>query len=73
MDVSVYGVRDLAGGVREWCRGADFDGDPTRRPVRGGCWSGAEKLTHAANRFGYEAWVAHGYIGLRLVLDLEPG
>lgn len=34
-DTSVYGVRDLAGTIREWCAGDAFDGDSARRAVRG--------------------------------------
>ena len=34
MDESIFGVRDLAGGVAEWCAG----GDPGFAPVRGSGW-----------------------------------
>ena len=37
MDQSVYGVRDVCGGVREWCRGTDDGSDA--HPVRGGDWT----------------------------------
>jgi serine/threonine-protein kinase len=35
-DVSVYGVRDLAGSKREFCGDPSFDGDGEQRPLRGG-------------------------------------
>jgi len=68
-DVSVYGVRDLAGGVREWCGDADYDGDAGRAPVRGGGWNSIERVVRAANRYGFEVNAVHGYIGFRLAAD----
>ncbi len=65
-DVSVYGVRDLAGGVREWTGDLDMDGDRGRRPIRGGSWSGFERACRAANRFGLEPHMAYTYLGFRM-------
>jgi serine/threonine-protein kinase len=73
IDCSPYGVRDMAGGARDWCSDGQFNGDPQRRPVRGGCWVGAEKLCRAANRFGFEPDAVHSYIGFRLVRRLVDG
>lgn len=71
-DRSPYGVLDLAGGVREWCGDPSYDGDPGRRPVRGGAWNGSARICRAANRFGYEPGRAHGHVGFRLAADLGP-
>ena len=38
-DVSVYGVRDVAGSARSWCRPVDDELDPEGFPIRGGAWS----------------------------------
>lgn len=64
LDISVYGVRGLAGGVREWC--ADRFRDPTDAPkephepedarphmprvIRGGSWSTDARATRSASR-----------------------
>ena len=37
-DVSPYGARDMAGGIRDWCGDPSFDEDPAWRVVRGGSW-----------------------------------
>lgn len=73
LDTSPYGVRDLAGGVREWCAEDRYENDVRRRPVRGGCWAGSERLSRVASRYGFEADVVHGYIGFRLVRRLPDG
>jgi eukaryotic-like serine/threonine-protein kinase len=69
-DVSPYGVCDLAGGIRDWCGDAGFQGNPDDRPVRGGCWSGSARLSRAANRFMHNAGVVRTYLGFRLAMDL---
>ena len=66
-DRSVYGVCDLAGAVREWCRDPDFDGDPSLRPVRGGGWHGTEADCLCASRSGLEPDSVTADVGLRLV------
>jgi serine/threonine-protein kinase len=65
-DVSVYGIRDLAGGVRQWCGESAFDGDPQRRPVRGGAWQYDARAARIAGRQGGEAWTVLTTYGLRL-------
>lgn len=70
LDRSPYGVGDLGGGVREWCADPAFDGDPARRPVRGGGWSCSERLCRAAGRFGFVPASVHTYLGFRLVRRL---
>ncbi len=69
-DTSPYGVRDLAGSIREWCGDPTYDADDGRRPVRGGCWSGSERLCRLANRFGFAPGDVHTYLGFRLA---RPG
>ena len=68
-DVSVYGVRDMAGTSREWCGDPDFHGDLERRPVRGGSWYSMEPVCRCASRFGNEPWVVYTTHGFRLVRD----
>jgi formylglycine-generating enzyme required for sulfatase activity len=72
-DESAYGVRDLAGGCREWCAEAEFDGRRDERPVRGGAWTGSARLSRLANRFGYAADLCSAHVGLRLARDLAAG
>ena len=71
-DVSIYGVRDLAGGMRQWAGDPGFGGSDELRPVRGGGWSTHVRLCRAANRFGFEPWLCRMYIGFRMARDL-PG
>ncbi len=69
-DVSVYGVRDVAGGTREWCDDTSYKGDPSRRPVRGGSWASEPRTCRLASRMGLEPWYVVTSYGLRLVRDL---
>jgi eukaryotic-like serine/threonine-protein kinase len=72
-DVSVYGVRDLAGGSRDWC-----DGWKSRlremRAMRGGAWWDKPEHARLAYRTGWRADNVYGDSGIRLVrsLPLEP-
>ena len=68
-DVSVYGVRAMAGTSREWCADPEFHGDPLRRPVRGGSWYSVASVCRCANRFGNEPRVVYTTHGFRLVRD----
>ena len=65
-DRSVYGVRDTAGGVRDWCDDESFDGDPDRRVVRGGAWGSAPAFCRPAWRGALRPWAVSSYVGLRL-------
>ena len=65
-DVSVYGVRDTAGGLRDWCAEQSFDDDANRRVVRGGAWGSAAAFCRSAWRGGLPAWAVSAYVGLRL-------
>lgn len=70
-DVSVYGVRDTAGGVRDWCIEATFDDDAARRPIRGGMWNSAPAFCRCAFRGGLHPWGVSSYVGIRLCRPLE--
>ncbi len=65
-DVSIYGVRDLAGSARDWCGDAAFDGDPTLRPVRGGGWTSLPSGCHLGRRRSLERWSGDEATGFRL-------
>jgi len=69
-DVSVYGMRDAAGTMREWCADASYAGDPLRRPVRGGSWHSETTNARCADRYGSESWVVATYYGFRLARPL---
>jgi len=69
-DGSVYGVRDTAGSVRDWCLDSTFDGDATRRVVRGGAWNSAPSFCRLAFRGGLNAWAVSAYVGFRLCRPL---
>lgn len=71
-DTSPYGVRDLAGGVREWCMDECFEGDPNRRPAVGGGWTSTSNQCRLTNRFGFEAGGVRSYLGFRLAYGLTP-
>ena len=65
-DASVYGVRDLAGSIREWCGDEVFLADPGRRPIRGGSWSSGARECRGANRWGAEPDNVFVSVGFRL-------
>ncbi|MCO4774117.1 MAG: SUMF1/EgtB/PvdO family nonheme iron enzyme [Deltaproteobacteria bacterium] len=70
-DRSVFGVRDVAGGVRDWCGDLDYDGNPDRRPVRGGSWDSAEAYCRVTHRTAYIPSYVSASFGFRLALDVE--
>jgi serine/threonine-protein kinase len=65
-DCSPYGVRDLAGGVQEWC-----DGDGEQRPLKGGAWNQDERACRMASRIRVMAQARTASIGFRLAYS--PG
>jgi len=66
-DVSVYGVRDMAGSARDWCGDDAYNGDERRVPIRGGAWASGMRPTRVANRFGREPSHVNTFYGFRLV------
>lgn len=64
-DESPYGVRDLAGGVREWCSGWVNEKDQ-QRLVRGGSWNFGPIGAHCAYRMGCSPALAYPFIGFRV-------
>jgi formylglycine-generating enzyme required for sulfatase activity len=64
-DVSPFGVRDMAGGVSEWCSDLEA-GLPNLRVVRGGSWiSGPDQCRSAARQAVHERSHAN-WVGFRL-------
>lgn len=73
-DVSIYGVADCAGGVREWCADVGVGGSSELRPLRGGSWNAGQASCHLAQRGADLHWNTYTTYGFRLALDLpEPG
>ena len=72
-DVSPYGVRDLAGGSRDWCDGWKTAGREWRL-MRGGAWWDRPENCRAAFRTGWRPDNVFGDSGIRLVKSLpaEP-
>ena len=65
-DESVYGVRDLGGGMSDWCRDEDFRGDRDRRVLKGGFWVGAPNPCRVAAAVGFPPRGVISIAGLRL-------
>jgi len=72
-DISVYGVRDVGGGVRTWCADVDYGGSVDRRPVRGGSWDSHEQYCRIGHRTGYQRTYVGSSFGFRLVHALDEG
>jgi len=69
-DRSPYGVRDMAGGVRQWC--ADwFDEGRGLRVVRGGAWNLSESYSRVCNRYGVNPQDVDNNLGFRAVKELK--
>ena len=71
-DISVYGVRDMAGTIRELCGDSTFDGDPERRVVKGASWNHLADAARCSSRLGTSHWNVGAFSGLRVVRAL-PG
>ncbi|MCA8960999.1 MAG: SUMF1/EgtB/PvdO family nonheme iron enzyme [Planctomycetes bacterium] len=65
-DCSPYGVRDMAGLVREWCS-SWFDEGNRHRVVCGGAWNAGDVSTHCAYRVGCSPEQTYHFLGFRLV------
>ena len=85
-DVSVYGVRDLAGGMKDWCEdpwGPEFPLIESQRVVRrfiqssplrcfrGGAWNGSEDHARIGRRDSANPTVRTSYTSFRLVRSLD--
>jgi serine/threonine-protein kinase len=81
LDESPYGVRGLAGNVRDWCgngyrrRGPDpgltrldpIDANPGElRMIRGGAWGSTPRVCRLAGRFASRPWERVALVGFRL-------
>ncbi|MGE3166466.1 MAG: bifunctional serine/threonine-protein kinase/formylglycine-generating enzyme family protein [Planctomycetota bacterium] len=65
-DESPYGVRDLAGGTKDWCRDW-FSEAQNQRLIRGGSWNSGEVGAHSAYRNGCPPTGVYPFLGFRLV------
>ncbi len=68
-DCSPYGVRDMAGGVREWCDDW-FDEPRGLRVVRGGAWNLGGSYARVCNRDGLGPADVAINLGFRAVKEL---
>ncbi len=64
-DVSPYGIRDMAGGVQEWCMPADDE----RFEIRGGAWTKGERRSRLASRGHADGARRSHTIGFRVAYD----
>ena len=65
-DISPYGVRDMAGSMRDWCGGRTFGGGLRHCPVRGGSWRAYAAYCRLGLRNGHEPWYVSGAYGFRI-------
>lgn len=70
-DVSPYGLRDMAGGVRDWVEWANTAEErPGRYPLRGGSYGTVEIYSRCASRSVVEGTYVGSHVGFRLAHDL---
>ena len=72
-DVSVYGMRDACGSIRELCGDPDWRGDTSRRPVKGASWNHLPDAARCASALGTSEWNVSAFMGFRLVRPLPEG
>ncbi len=66
-DESPYGVRDMSGGLSEWCRMLKAT-SPDQRPLRGGAYAhSAATAFRAATRYSGNRYTLAEHVGYRLV------
>ena len=65
MDESVYGVRDMAGGVREWVQSSHLS-DPSLRVARGGGAGASEPSCRLCYRTWQRPTDVVSYFGFRI-------
>ena len=79
IDVSPYGVRGLAGNVRDWCldlhdQSISGDSPPDRnapRVIRGGAYMSPEAFSRCASRYAARPHSRYSLIGFRLAYAIE--
>ncbi len=69
-DCSPYGVRDMAGGVIEWCAGP-FNKDGILGIQKGGFWFASESNCRLARRFGVFPTEPEKFCGFRLAASID--
>ena len=69
-DCSVYGVCDLAGGVREWVSG-EVPHRPERAWLRGGSWQSHPSQARICSRTSLPRTTRDRTVGFRLVHELD--
>jgi len=72
-DESVYGVRGMAGNMRDWTETASELGASSASPlrvVRGGAWYGGRVSARCADRFWFEPNHVYFFVGFRLAYSL---
>jgi serine/threonine-protein kinase len=70
VDVSVYGVHDMAGGLRE-LTSSHFDAG--QLVIRGGTWGDDADDLRCANRAGLQPDFRYSFVSFRLVTDRPRG
>lgn len=70
-DTSPFGIRDMAGGVHEWCT-SEFDEERAMVVLRGGAWVSKGVRCRGAARIGDQPYDRHVSYGFRMACDL-PG
>ncbi|MBI5490823.1 MAG: SUMF1/EgtB/PvdO family nonheme iron enzyme [Deltaproteobacteria bacterium] len=69
LDESPYGVRDMAGTIRNWCD-SRWPAGEQYRVIKGGAWNLPEEGCRAAARFGHSRGMVLSSIGFRIVRSL---
>jgi formylglycine-generating enzyme required for sulfatase activity len=69
--VGPFGVRSLAGGVREWTS-TEAEAEAGRYLLRGGAWRSRPADCRVGARATGPANLTHTTIGVRLAADLPP-
>ncbi len=67
-DRSPYGIRDMAGGVREWVGG--FPPENLQQPIRGGAWNQDARSCRIASRVFVISKTRSTSVGFRTVYDI---